>query len=159
MSVNKQRPHLLVLPEDDANRQIVEAFAQTLKDQRMMQALPIAGGWLKVIEDFEKNEIAGLRNFPHRMLLLLIDCDEKPDRIEYVKTKIPPELQGRVFVLGVLSEPERLKSNVKGGYETIGKKLAEDCVDDTNITWGHALLTHNHSELARLVVKVKPILF
>jgi hypothetical protein len=159
MSVNKHRPHLFVLPEDDANRQIVDAFAQTLKDQRMMQVLPIAGGWHKVIAHFKENESDGLRKFPHRMLLLLIDCDKDPDRIASVKAEIPPEFQERVFVLGVLSEPERLKSNVKGGYETIGKKLAEDCVDDTNITWGHPLLTHNHNELARLVVKVKPILF
>ncbi|QEI40683.1 hypothetical protein BMF77_01255 [Dolichospermum sp. UHCC 0315A] len=42
MSINKNKPHLLILPEDDANRQIVNGFIQNLNvNNRAIQILPI----------------------------------------------------------------------------------------------------------------------
>lgn len=46
-----------------------------------------------------------------------------------------------------------------GNYEAIGLKMARDCREETNATGGHRLLQHNSSELDRLRVKVRPILF
>ena len=46
MSINKHKPHLLVLPEDDADRQIANGFviAQGVGlDDRAIQILPEAG--------------------------------------------------------------------------------------------------------------------
>lgn len=46
MSINAYKPHLLVLPEDDANREMANGF---LLDSRVlmcnMSVLPPAGGW------------------------------------------------------------------------------------------------------------------
>ena len=53
MSVNKYQPHVLVLPEDDANRQLANGF---LLDQylstRKIQVLEEVGGWIQVLERF-----------------------------------------------------------------------------------------------------------
>ena len=45
MSVNRHKPHLLVLPEDDANRQLARGFELELST-RQFQVLQPAGGWL-----------------------------------------------------------------------------------------------------------------
>jgi hypothetical protein len=43
---NKFKPHVLVLPEDDANRQIANGFLSNSKlVVRAIQVLPIVGGW------------------------------------------------------------------------------------------------------------------
>jgi hypothetical protein len=161
MSVNSHKPHLLVLPEDDANRQIVVGFIQDARiNARAIQVLPIAGGWRKVIESFANDHIAALQQYPGRRIVLLIDCDKDASRLDVIRTTcIPSDLQDRVFVLGVWSNPEKLKSHVKGGFEAIGKNLAQDCVDGTNTTWGHALLAHNQTELNRMKDLVNPFLF
>ena len=40
MSVNKERPHVYVLPEDDANRQLAKGFQlQVDQNERQMQVL------------------------------------------------------------------------------------------------------------------------
>lgn len=48
MSVNNYKPHLLVLPEDEANRQLANGFLQDFSlNLRCIQVLPIAGGWAR----------------------------------------------------------------------------------------------------------------
>ncbi|NER94023.1 MAG: hypothetical protein F6J86_09315 [Symploca sp. SIO1B1] len=75
-------------------------------------------------------------------------------------TQLLPDLQKRVFVLGVLSEPEKLKTALNQmTYEEIGKALANDCYYNTSELWGHELLKHNKPELARMIDSVKPFLF
>jgi hypothetical protein len=37
--------------------------------------------------------------------------------------------------------------------------MAQDCREETDKIWGHALLKHNAAELARLREQVRPILF
>jgi hypothetical protein len=43
MSVNKYLPHVLVLPEDDANRQLATGFEIEVKHTRRIQVLVEAG--------------------------------------------------------------------------------------------------------------------
>ena len=53
MSINKHKLHLLVLPEDDADRQIANGFviAQGVGlDYRAIQILPEVGGWPRPAE-------------------------------------------------------------------------------------------------------------
>jgi hypothetical protein len=160
MRSNKFQPHVLILPEDDANRQIANGFIQNLKvNERAIQILPAANGWEKAVDDFKENHIAEMRKFPSRMIVLLIDFDEKEDRLSYVNSQLPEDLKARVFVLGVFSEPEKLRSDTKKNFEKIGETLANDCTDDTNELWEHPLLKHNKTELDRMISSVKPFLF
>jgi hypothetical protein len=160
MSANRHRPHVVVLPEDDANRQLAKGFEVALNQSvtRSFTVLPPAGGWTNVLEHFSSNQAARMDLFRHRFMVLLIDFDGREERLNEVKAKIPEHLKERVFILGVLSEPENLKAKL-GPYETIGSAMAKDCRDGTDTTWGHDLLRHNAGEIARLRERVRPILF
>jgi len=161
MSINKYKPHILVLPEDDANRQIANGFVldSNLND-RAIQILPPAGGWKKVVDGFKDVHAHEMGKYSQRRIVLLIDFDLQRDkRLSCIQSEIPPELIERVFVLGVLSEPEVLKTKIKKNFEDIGKTLSQDCVDNTRILWGHDFLRHNETELDRMILSVKPFLF
>ncbi|MFB2980295.1 hypothetical protein ACE1CM_29545 [Microseira sp. BLCC-F43] len=149
-----------MLPEDDANRQIVNGFRlnPNLND-RAIQVLPPARGWKKVVEKFTKEHAPEMRQYSEIMIVFLIDFDESENRLSYVQSQIPDDLKERVFVLGVLSEPERLKKDINKNFEKIGEALAKDCSDNTNELWGHPLLEHNKAELDRMILAVKPFLF
>jgi hypothetical protein len=124
-----------------------------------MQVLPPAGGWYKVLEAFETDHVDRMRENPNRFIVLIIDFDGHEDRLTKANEKIPNELAERVFVLGSFSDPEGLKRDLGGTFESIGTELAKDCSEETNETWGHTLLRHNTVELDRLRQHVRPILF
>jgi len=69
--MNKYRPHVLVLPEDDANRQIANGFLlwPSLKDQNI-QILPSAGGWTAV-RDKLHTLLPDISKYPDRIMVLL----------------------------------------------------------------------------------------
>lgn len=158
--INKYEPHILVIPEDDANRQILNGFLlRPNLNSRAIQVLRPAGGWSKVVDEFRDIHAPEMQRYPKRMVLLVIDFDENEDRLDIVKKDIPGDLSERVFILGVLSEPERLRVDTHLSFEAIGQALAEGCSNDTNVLWGHDLLKHNKTELDRMISSVKPVLF
>lgn len=159
MMVNKNRPHVLVLPEDDANRQLANGFHLEVGLIRQMQALQVAGGWRNVLARFKSDQESDMRRYPHRHMVLLIDFDNQEDRLDIAKNAIPDDLKDRVFVLGAQKEPEDLQKAGLGPPETIGRALARDCREETNETWGHDLLKHNVNEIARLRDSLRQILF
>lgn len=157
---NKYQPHIHVLAEDDANRQIANGFFLGPNlNNRAVKVLPLPGGWDKTVKEFTKNYASEMRQLPERRMVLLIDFDDDENRFSYVKSQIPGDLEARVFVLGVLSEPENLRRDIKKTFEEIGEALAKDCSDNTNELWGHNLLKHNKGELDRMASSVKPFLF
>jgi len=162
MSINKYRPHILVLPEDDANRQIANGFLLNPNiDSRAIQVLPPAGGWESVVEQFRKYHAPEMRKFRERRFVLLIDFDLDKNRLSYVNSEILGEMRDRVFVLGVLSEPEDLKRNMESriSLERIGENLAQGCPENTNELWNHDLLIHNRTELEQIALSVRSFLF
>lgn len=160
MSADRFKAHVLVLPEDDANRQLARGFLLEIDASvsRSIQVLPVSGGWLNVLNDFDSNHVADMDRRPNRYMVLLIDFDDKAERLTYAMDRVPERLRDRVFIIGALSEPEKLKPTL-GDYETIGRKLANDCRDGTGKTWGHDLLRNNANEISRLRQHVRPILF
>lgn len=162
MSANKYKPHLLVLPEDDANRQMANGFLldPNLND-RVIQILPPAGGWRKVVESFVQDHVNKMRQLLYRRIVLLIDFDQRENRLDYVKSQIPDDLRERVFVLGIQSEPERMKRKIAGlnTFEDIGQAIGRDCHNSTYRIWQDSLLKHNWGEVERMISSVKPILF
>ena len=160
MSVNRHRPHVFVLPEDDANRQLANGFVldPSLRFPRQVFVLQAAGGWTQVLERFLSDELSDMRNSPDRYMVLLLDFDNNDERLDIARQRIPADVSERVFIVGVLSEPEALRAAL-GPYEEIGSALARDCRDGSDETWGHQLLQHNSTELARLRRHVRPILF
>ncbi len=94
-----------------------------------------------------------------RLMILLFDFDGDPNRIEIARTRIPKTLADRVFVLGVLRDPETLKSASRRSLESIGEQIARDCRNGNDATWSDPLLLHNAAELARMNKTVRPVLF
>lgn len=161
MSVNIYTPHVIVLVEDGANRQIANGFLLDPSIKlRNIQVLNPAGGWRKVLDRFREDQVPLLRKFPYRILVLLIDFDDDVDsRTEQFVNQFPPDVQERVFLLGTKGEPEPLRKECGDSLENIGKGLAAECYRGENKLWDHPLLAHNASERARLNAKVKTILF
>jgi hypothetical protein len=161
VSVNVYKPHVIVLPEDDANREIANGFLLDPSiNPKNIHVLPPAGGWGKVLGSFLEDHVAELRKRPERNLVLLIDFDELVEsRTEHFDSQFPEDVRDRVFLLGTQSEPEQLRKQCGDSLENIGKALAAECYRDETSLWNHSLLAHNARERARLNVKVKGILF
>jgi hypothetical protein len=158
--MNKYLPHVFVLPEDDANRQLANGFQlDPLLDDRRMQILQVAGGWQEVLNRFKEDHVPEMDRNANQFMVLLIDFDKKEDRLDNVRAVIPDRLKERVFVLGAWSNPEELRQNLGVSYEAIGLAMAKDCRDNADVTWAHNLLCNNAGELERLREHVRPILF
>lgn len=83
MSINKYSPHVLVLPEDQANADIANGFLLHPKLNVMsIKVLPPAGGWSAVTEKFKKSYMSGMRQYPARIIILLIDFDNDKTRFD-----------------------------------------------------------------------------
>ena len=151
----------MVLLEDRANAQIANGFVQAVNPEhtRRIQVLPEVGGWHEVLDKFEKEHVPEMNRFGERLMVLVIDLDGHLDRLTDARNQIPEHLRDRVFVVGVRTEPERLRQSLGDGHEAIGAALARDCREDTSTTWGHALLAHNLDEVQRLSQRVRPLLF
>ncbi|MEO8495150.1 MAG: hypothetical protein ABI614_08770 [Planctomycetota bacterium] len=160
MSANKHIPHVLVLPEDDANTEIATGFSlhEALRP-RAIQVLPCAGGWPKVRDSFRSDHINAMRRNSHRRMVLLVDFDEKESRFKEMTETIPADLAERVFVIGVWKEAEDLTRAGLGSREAVGYELASECFDDSKDIWDHSLLRHNADELARMTKQLRPMLF
>ena len=173
MSTNKRE--IIVISEDDANRQIANGFKVYEKVKfRNIYVFPESvigkGGWEKVIKWFFDTQISGMYSNPNRVAIFVVDFDKKKgyeDDKEYhkecVKRKTPIDLENRIFVLGSLDEPEEIVKGLKGTkkerWNTLGENLAKDCDKDTNDFWQHKQLRHNLPELKRMRSIVKPIIF
>jgi hypothetical protein len=160
MSANKYKPRVFVLPEDDADREIANGFLlHPSLDLRAIQVIRSAGGWKNVRDKFVSEHIKILKNYSKTHVVLLIDFDEDAEKLEYVKSSIPAELEERAFVIGAWSNPEALRGADLGDFETIGWNLAEACRSGSDSPWDHDLLKHNAEELHRMTPILKPILF
>jgi len=160
MSVNKYRSHVLVLPEDDANRQIANGFLlDPFINGRAVQMLSSAGGWTGVRDQFVKTHRAEMEKYANRHMVLLVDFDGSGDRKAQAAEGVPAGLESRVFIVGVWSKPEDLRGAGLGSFEDVGRELARECRDESRTVWGHSLLAHNAPELDRMSAILNPFLF
>ncbi|CAM0998054.1 DUF4276 domain-containing protein [Rhodanobacter sp. Root179] len=165
---NKYLDHLQVIVEDDANRQLINGLSQHHSlQQRRLQVLPPAGGWRVVLDILnDPATIQQITAFGKRHLLLLIDFDGQfTDRLalyEKYKASMTPAVSDRIYLLGCLHEPEKLRAafNHSKSFEQFGRELADECAPyPAQNLWQHEHLQHNANELSRLVAQVKPFLF
>ena len=165
MSANKYQPHLLILPEDDAYRDMANGFVthSAIRPRKIHIEKP-AGGWSDLLECFSDKYAPGVRAHQHRHMLLLLDFDGQSQRACCVNKAIPPDIQGRVFFLYARDEAENIKRELGPGHsEAIGVRLAQSCYDgahaDSNSPWLCPQLQYNSSELTRLATAVRPFIF
>jgi len=159
MSVNKFKPHVLIIPEDRRDEQIANGFL--LHDQvKNLDVERPAAGWSGVLEKFQIELVPYLNKYQEGRAILLIDFDDHyKDRRDRFDKAIPDDLKNRVFVLGVKETPEALKRSLGKDFETIGKELAESCYKDVDGLWTHDHLAHNNPDRVKLIQSVQRILF
>jgi hypothetical protein len=122
MSINKYKPHIYVIPEDDANRQILNGFLQhPAVAYRTVHDTGLAKGWPNVLVKFQTELLPLIRKFPHGHVVMLIDFDEDQGRRRQFEMEIPEDVKSRVFVLGSRDEPETLRNALKLKFEDIGR--------------------------------------
>jgi len=161
MSVNVYKPHVLVLLEDEANRQMANGFIMNIAlNERAIRLLPNAGGWLKVFNELSAKHFTPLQTYKNRHLVLLLDFDKNIEtRTLHFQNAIPADVRERVYLLGTSDEPEAMKRDCKLTFEEIGEQLAKACAEEELGLWNHKMLQHNQSELERLKKNVTSFLF
>ena len=155
MSVNRNKPHVVIIPEDDENRQIVNGFVNhagiSLNQIRVKQP---AGGWIKAVEQAGQE----LKEANARAVAV-IDFDDNDRRYEDAIERIPEGLRDRVAIVGCRKEPVDLRRAKLGSLEEIGGQLAEGRYSGSPTIWEHELLSHNAGEIGRVRQTLCPLLF
>lgn len=161
MSINKHHPHVWVIPEDDANRQLANGFfMHAAVDDRRVGVRSPAGGWLRVIEVFETEFVPYLCRFQGAHLVMLVDFDGQfDDRSRRIAERIPDAIRSRVFVVGSRVDPESLRRDLSATLEAIGTNLAAECLADIQPLLDHRHLAHNRPEWERMAALLRPIIF
>lgn len=159
MTVNKYKPHLFVIPEDDADRQLANGFVLHHEVSGEVQIVKEAGGWIKVIETITEEYVPLLKQNPNAHVLGIIDCDNDGERIKKLLDDFPSDVQDRIFLLGVFDDPQQFKISVQKPFETIGETLAEECFTEELHLWHHTHLQHISTEIERAKRCLKPIVF
>lgn len=161
MSVNAYEPHLIIIPEDDATRQLAVGFTLITDFPRKIDIRQPEGGWTKVVQRCLEDYCPSMNSFPERRILLLVDFDGNPSaRRDLLKSQLPEGLQERVYVIGVSSEAEDLKRRCNHkSFEVIGEDLARECSSQTHNLWKDELLSNNQAEIERFDRDVRPFLF
>jgi len=160
MAVNDYKPHLFVIPEDDADRQFAAGFELDYRlTPRAMQVMPVAGGWKKVVDKIHNVYVSKVRSNPNTHVVGIIDGDECPDRIATQLSLIPEDVRDRIFLLGTLDDPQAFKRSVNLSFEKIGIRLADECAQREFTLWRHEHLSHIREEIERATATLRPVLF
>lgn len=115
--VNRYRPHVWLIPEDDADRELAVGFLnhEAVADRVVGVRAP-AGGWHEVLDVFESEYLPQLRRHLGAHVVMLIDFDGDESRRAHFEARIADDVRPRVFVIGSKDDPETLArdGNVAG---------------------------------------------
>lgn len=149
MSVNKYKHHIVIIPEDDANRQIAVGF-QIACNTAQIDIRELGKGWSKTVNAFIEQQIPMMRKYDKRHVILLIDFDNQTNRLDEIQIQIPEEFKLRTFIIGSLKTPEDVRNTLQLTFEKIGQTAFLDCNNSSSSFWSNAQLLHNEAELNRL---------
>ena len=149
---NKFKWHIVVVPEDQATRQLGNGLSNAFPSIiNRIKLLREAGGWPDAIATI--NDLK-LDKYPKRRVLLIIDLDLDANRLGFIRSQ--PEISkynNRIFILGSFQAVEQLKTVCgDNDLENVGQKLGEDC----NF-WNHPLLTDCRADACRLKAEIETI--
>lgn len=158
-AVNKFKPHLFIVPEDEADERIANGFQLHLEVAGEVQIMPAAGGWKKVINTILVEYVPILKSNGNAHVIGIIDCDNDSERIAKQLATFPADLRERIFVIGANANPEVFKNAVKMKFEQIGEKLAAECFSDQFELWNHEMLSYAAGEVVRAKNTLRTFLF
>jgi hypothetical protein len=140
---------------------MVNGFSTLLEiNERQFYVYDLARGWERGKETLLKLSKGYMREYPSSYALLIVDFDGNAHRGSEIKNQIPEEVRDRVFVVGVLNEPENLKNSTGMKFEQLGLQIAEGCKDSNIDFWERQEpLAHNVDEIRRLSKAVRNLFF
>ncbi len=153
--MNKYQFALLVVPEDQANKDLVIGARDSQPNtiQNKIRIEPVPGGrdevWTATIHDY----LPRLERYERWHLVLVIDHDADVPKIQqHFDELIPQSLKSRVWVLGCRSEPESCRSRLgrPGPLRELGSELFNSCMTQLSPLWDHNELNHNKAQLESL---------
>ena len=100
-----------------------------------------------------------LQKYKSSHVALIVDFDGKRERGSEIKQLVGEGVRDRVFVIGVLTEPEKLRNATGIKFEQLGRQIAEGCKDSSIDFWQHDLLVHNIEEIRLLSGAIRDIFF
>jgi hypothetical protein len=161
VSVNVHRPHLIVIPEDKANRDIINGFSEYLEiNQRQFWVEDLARGWTNGSKRLDELARGHMIKYTHSYAVLVIDFDGQEDRGSKIRLALPKAVRDRIFIIGALSEPESLRDDTGLSYEGLGRQMAKSCSESNFDFWQRQkLLRHNMQEVGRLSESVSKLFF
>ena len=156
--MNKYQPHIKVLVEDDAIRQVANGFFLNYNVVGRIQIMPTLGGWPNVKEEFETIYVTAMRNNLSIYCVLIIDFDEDLDRRTTFNQIIPKDLRDRVILIGAFDEVEDLCREEGKSKENMGKEITRMCSSGGNIC-NINQLKHNKEEVDQYGNKFRELIF
>ncbi len=159
MGLNKHKPGLYVIPEDDADRQIANGFLEDFRVQNAFQVMPPAQGREKVLSQIIEVYVPILQKYKQLKVIGVLDFDGRKDRYEQKLQEIPNGVRERVFLLGTLNNPEKLKASAGLHFESLGEKLAQECCDANFELWNNEQLVFLKDEVLRAKEELWTVLF
>lgn len=156
MSVNREKPYLIVLFEDNAYKDLFMGFQ--FSTQRQVKQNTVYGGFKYIYLELTNNDsltLKELKKYSNAYVLAMIDADldsQSESNIEKLKSSICTEYKERVFVVGSQYEAEDIKKTVieQGKWKSVSKKLENSCINEDCGLWQDEMLEHNSAEIARL---------
>jgi hypothetical protein len=160
VSYNKFNDHIVVLPEDDAIRQIAVEFQRSvgIRDRFVTVEMPL-GGWEKVRDRFATEWKRRLNASPKLRIVMLVDFDRDMDRRLGFEEVIGESLRNRAFVIGWPDNAEALRVSLNKSLGLIGKDAAESCVSNNPDFWQHERLRNNVDTVKQIRSEVQAFLF
>jgi hypothetical protein len=129
-------------------------------NERQFSVYDLARGWERGKETLLQLSKGYMREYPNSYAVLIVDFDGNAHRGSEIKNQIPEEVRDRVFVVGVLNEPENLRNSTGMKFEQLGCQIAEGCKDSSIDFWERQeLLAHNVDEIRRLSEAVRDLFF
>jgi hypothetical protein len=162
---NAYQPHVMIVPEDAACRDVANGFVLRVDRDRAVQVLPPMDGWANVRDALVRDAFR-LARFPERRLVVIVDFDNDLGRAEAVMGGCPDAIKDRVYIVGARDEVEDLRSSLvaqgrldPNTLEGIGRLLAADCRHEAVVTWSHDMLGHNEAQYERMRTDLRALLF
>ena len=132
--MNKYAPHIYVIPEDDADRQLALGFIRHDKvNELRIKVMTPANGWPNVLRIFETEYIQTLRNYTQAHVVMLIDFDGhfETRKAEFDQA-IPDDLEARVGIHKQQTHDEAPHPRQPREAMNVNSKH----VASTSVTWG-----------------------
>lgn len=156
MSVNRERPYLIVLFEDNAYKDLFLGFEFSFHKQ--IQQKPVLQGFDDVLFQLTNSNsttLKELNKYPNAYILAITDADmdsHQESNIDTLKKSIKGIYRNRIFVLGSKYEAENIKKEIigQGKWRRLAKELESSCQNDSCELWHNDMLKHNLDEIVRL---------